>query len=464
MKESASKGNHMYEELKESEQIFRTIFENAADGILLADSESKKIFMGNKQICIALGYSPDEIKGIGVMDIHPEKDLPYILCQFEKLTQNEIHVAKDIPVKRKDGSIYYADISAIPITMKDTTYLTGIFRDVSDRKQTEEAMKASEAKYRLLADNMYDIIWITDMNFNITYVTPSVEKILGFTPEERYRQSPTNVLTPESQKKAAEALFQYLEAEQSHGNDPGKTVHLELEYLHKNGSIIWMESVSRPIRDETGRIIGFHGAARDITKRKLAEKELQRHHEHLESLVQKRTRDLSTANKRLKQENDMRKRTEGSLRYRESQLKKKKQELEEINSTLKILLKQRGEDKTSMEKNIVSNIKISVLPFLEKLEDSGLEKDQLLILEQIKAQIKEVTSPFIKKISSELLGLTNSEIQVAYLIKERKSSQEIAGIMNVSLNTIITHRYNIRRKTGLKNNKVNLCTYLQTLE
>jgi PAS domain S-box-containing protein len=454
------------EALHASEAKYRRLHESMMESFVRVDMTGM-INEYNKSYVDMLGYSAEELLSLTYKDITPEKwhRLEDSIVEKQVLTRGYSDVYEK-EYLRKDGSVFPIELRAnlIRDDNGNPAGMWAIIRDISERKRSEAALHKSETKYRLLADSMNDIIWITDANFTITYVTPSVVRILGYTPEERIGQNPTSVLTPEAQKTAFEAFFQFLEQERVPGNDPKRTVKLELQYIRKDGSVIWMESVNSAIRDKTGKLLGFHGAARDINKRKLAEEELERHREELESLIQKRTRELSAANKRLKQENEVRKKTEGSLRYREAQLKKKKQELEEINSTLKILLKQRDEDKVSMENNIISNIKISVVPFLEKLEQSGLGKNQHLILSEIKAQIKEVTSPFIKKISSELLGLTTSEIQVASLIKEGKSSHEIAGIMNVSLNTIITHRYNIRRKTGLKNNKINLCSYLQTLE
>lgn len=461
------------ENLRQSEAKFRFLAENMNDIVWTTDLHYD-ITYESPSVYKILGYTPEERQGNAAMMLltqNSRKEAAEALAEFleqerEKGYDPYRSVKMELEYIHKNGSLIWMEsvASAIRDQNGKMTGFYGVSRDITERKRSEAALQSSQAKYRLLADSMNDIIWITDESFTITYVTPSVVRVLGYTPEERIGQSPTTVLIPEAQKKAFEAFFQFLEQERTPGNDPNRTVKMELQYVKKDGSIIWMESVTSAIRDQTGRLIGFHGAVRDVTKRRLAEDELARHREELESLVQKRTKELSAANKRLKQENERRKRTEGSLRHRESQLKKKRQELEEINSTLKILLKQREEDKTSMENNIISNIKISLLPFLEKLEESDLEKNQELIVKQLRSQIKEITSPFIKKISSELLGLTTSEIQVASLIKAGKSSHEIAGIMNVSLNTIITHRYNIRRKTGLKNNKINLCSYLQSLE
>jgi PAS domain S-box-containing protein/putative nucleotidyltransferase with HDIG domain len=133
------------EALKESEQKFRDIFHNAMDGILLVDPATKKFFLANPMISEMLGYSPQELENLEVMDIHPEKDLPLVMAQFDRLASQaeKVMLAPDIPVKRKDGRVFFADISAFPVTMGGQTYLAGFFRDVTQRKETEEALKNS---------------------------------------------------------------------------------------------------------------------------------------------------------------------------------------------------------------------------------------------------------------------------------------------------------------------------------
>ncbi len=129
------------EALKESEQKFKTIFDNATDGILLADVESKKFLMGNITICQKLGYSQEEIKNLELMDIHPKKDIPYVIDQFESQVKKRSTLAKDIPVKTREGNVFYADVNSAPITLTGKRCLVGIFRDITERKKMEEEIK-----------------------------------------------------------------------------------------------------------------------------------------------------------------------------------------------------------------------------------------------------------------------------------------------------------------------------------
>ena len=158
-----------------------------------------------------------------------------------------------------------------------------------------------------------------------------------------------------------------------------------------------------------------------------------------------------------------RKRAEDDLLKRESELVAKSQELEEVNAALKVLLKRREEDKLDLQDNVVLNVKELILPYIEKLKDDHLGPQQKTLVDIIESNIKEIVSPFATKLSSKFLNLTPTELQVANLIKDGRSSNEIAELMNLSPNTILFHRYNLRRKLGLKQTKVNLRSYLRSL-
>ncbi|MBF0469483.1 MAG: response regulator, partial [Desulfamplus sp.] len=129
--------------LKESEQTLSTIFNAANDGILVADAQTHRLVRGNRAICRMLGYSEAEIKELSVRDIHPPEALPQVMDAFEKQLRKELVVARNLPVKCRDGSVFYADISSSPLTLYDRPHLLGIFRDIT------EQLRAAEERFHL---------------------------------------------------------------------------------------------------------------------------------------------------------------------------------------------------------------------------------------------------------------------------------------------------------------------------
>ena len=120
-------------EIKGLELTFRTIFDEMTEGILLAHLENKQLVTGNKAICRMLGRSLNEIKNLAIVDVHPKEDLDYLTKQYEKHKRGEPTLVKNIPVKRKDGSIFHADINSVPITLAGKKYLMSIVRESSPR-------------------------------------------------------------------------------------------------------------------------------------------------------------------------------------------------------------------------------------------------------------------------------------------------------------------------------------------
>ncbi len=261
--------------LIEAELRFRTIFDSASDGILIAQSDGKKFFSANNRICQILGYTKEELVKLGVSEIHPEKSVPYVYEQFNKLLKGEIAVAENIPLLKKDKSTAYADIGGSMMTFDKKNYLVGIFRDITDRKKSEEELKKSEAKYRLLADHTKDHVWLMDFNLKVTYLSPSSEKLLGYSLEELQALSLDKLIAPSSMSTAMQFYSQELSKALTSSPDYILTRTLELEFICKNGQTVWVECMFSLIRDETGKPVSILGESRNITERRQMEDELR---------------------------------------------------------------------------------------------------------------------------------------------------------------------------------------------
>ncbi len=156
--------------------------------------------------------------------------------------------------------------------------------------------------------------------------------------------------------------------------------------------------------------------------------------------------------------------TEEALKKSKKALEDQKQNLEETNIALKVLLKQREEDKLELEQKVLTNIQKMIFPFLEKLNRAPLRPKDKTNLAIIEKHLNDIISPLLQRLSNINVLLTPQEMQIAALVRDGRSSKEIADILGVSDSTIHFHRKNLRQKLGLKNNSTNLQTYLMSIQ
>jgi DNA-binding CsgD family transcriptional regulator len=155
--------------------------------------------------------------------------------------------------------------------------------------------------------------------------------------------------------------------------------------------------------------------------------------------------------------------TEEALKKSQEELFEQKQSLEEANIALKVLLKQREEDKLELEKKVLSNVKDLVLPYVEKLKNSRLKPKDKTLVEIVETHLNDVISPLLQSFANAKILLTPQEMQVAGLVKDGKTSKEIADVLNISETTVNFHRKNLRVKFGLTNQRANLRSYLLSI-
>jgi len=144
-------------------------------------------------------------------------------------------------------------------------------------------------------------------------------------------------------------------------------------------------------------------------------------------------------------------------------LKQHTDKLNELNTALRVLLKQREDDKNDLEEKVTSNVKELLLPYIEGMKNRKIDPKSKVSLSILETNLQNIISPFTQRLSSKYLGLTPREVQVADLIRQGKSTKEIARFIGVSASAISIYRYHIREKLGLIEQKVNLKTYLQNL-
>jgi DNA-binding CsgD family transcriptional regulator len=200
-------------------------------------------------------------------------------------------------------------------------------------------------------------------------------------------------------------------------------VFAEVDIPNLKGKRTFLWGKASPLYDNKGNIVGAIESIRDITERKQIEE---------------------------------------SLKNREQELEANNIQLQDLNAALRVLLKQREQDKNDLEEKVLANVKKLIIPYLDKLKKESSCVKTMAYLGTMESTLKDIIAPFAHRISSKYVGLTNREVQVAGLIKEGMITKEIAEMLDISESAINIHRYNIRRKLGLTK-KHNLHAYLSSL-
>jgi PAS domain S-box-containing protein len=441
--------------LRESEALYRSLFENAPIGIGIAD-RSGRIIDFNAAILKPGEYASEDIsriKNIKKLYYH-SKDRSDVLST---LKQRGLVDSAEVQFRRKDGRPYDCLLSLRPITYKEKPCTQAIVQDITRLKEIGNMLWESRQRFLSLVETTSDWIWEVDKRGVYIFSNQKVKDILGYDRHEVLGKTPFDFMPPSEAQKVAEIFRKLSKSRHAFSG-------LENINLHRDGHEVVLETSGVPVFDEHGEYLGFRGIDRDITQRKRSEKALEQINAELEKRVEERTVVVSETNKQLREEIGERKQIEMALRKREKELKNKTVQLQELNSALEILLKKRDEDRIDLEEKMVSNVRELVYPYLAKLNNGKLPDREKAFVSIIESNLKDIISPFARSLTRKYLGLTPTEIQVANLIKQGKTTKDISDLNNLSPRTIEFHRDNIRTKLGIKNKKINLRTYLLSLE
>ena len=265
------------EALQENAHYFREITDNFSDIIIIADRHGE-IKYCSRSVERFLGYKPEELVGKSAFAfIHPD-DLQRAAEDFAQavLTDEDTLFPNTLRITHKNGSVVY--LEGLGRNFLNHSEIAGYVmnvRDVTERRKMEEQLKRSEEQYRLLADHMSDYVWLMDSGFRITYISPSLEKLLGRKLDAEGQLLLDEVITPASCKAVRELLST---STPSTGDDVLNGLLaglLELEFISKKDRTIWGECKFSLIRNEDGQAIYILGEGRNISKRKQIETALR---------------------------------------------------------------------------------------------------------------------------------------------------------------------------------------------
>jgi PAS domain S-box-containing protein len=273
------------EALRESEEKFRVLADSTPAAVMLYQDD--RWIYANKAAEIICGYSEKELLSMNFWNIvHP--DFKPLIQEHGRMRQqgNETTIRYEFKIITKDGTQKWVDLSGASTMLQGRPAGIITVLDVTDRKKAEETLKESENKYRLLADNVHDVIFVLDMNLNYTYVSPSTKFLRGYEPDEVMKQPPSKALTPSSWDLVKKTIADAVELGKTEHREINIFPPLELEMIRKDGTTIFTEVKASVIRDENRKPVGILGVTRDISERKRAEEALQDSEEQYRLVVE----------------------------------------------------------------------------------------------------------------------------------------------------------------------------------
>ncbi|MBW2619216.1 MAG: PAS domain S-box protein, partial [Deltaproteobacteria bacterium] len=318
-----------------------------------------------------------------------------------------------LPLNGDDG--FFGARLALLISDEDIA----VTRNVTKRNKTKEQLRENEEKFRVLVEGFNAAIFRLAIPSGVyEYMSPLAESVFGYSAESFINK-------PFLIKEIVHPDFRdYSEHEFANLAKNRVSPVYEYKIIDSQGNERWILQSNKGVFDKQGNILAIEGLCVNITKRKLAE----------QSLCEKK-RELINQAKRL----------------------------DEVNTALKVLLAHREQEKLDQEKDILATFTRLVFPSLDKLKESQVSDYQQAHLAIIESNLVSICSPFAARLSSPDVNLTPAELQVADMIRQGKSSKEIAKLLYLSINTIRFHRQGIRVKLGIARKKVNLRSYLQSL-
>jgi PAS domain S-box-containing protein len=404
-------------EMKKSRQWFKA----------LSDATFEAVFISREGICIDANQTASKMFGI------PQEDLIGIFgtdvidpahkaVVREKMLSGNEEPYRVVAVKR-DGTRFHVEIQGKMARIDGSDVRVTVVRDIDAQVKAEAALRESERHLRSLMESASNFVLFrlrhcpeNPCQPQQVFISPSIAEIVDLTKVSDF-QSWLKMIHPDDKDRLLDAGRKLLE---THRLDEMVRI---LDRSEKGWR--WLHIISVAVTDETDDNLFLNGIILDITSKM---------------------------------------ETTAALKVREEELKKRTESLSDVNTALEVLLRKREADRLEVEEKLLSNIKSLILPYLEKLKTSRLDDRQQIYLNLVEANLNELISPLSRRMSRYYLNFTPLEIQVANLVKEGKTTKDIAIILGLSIRTIEAVRYTIRRKLGIKKKRSNLRSYLLSID
>ena len=422
-------------DLRLSEEKFSKTFQSSGALMALSTYNDGCFIDVNESFLTTLGYTREEVVGKTSLELPLFIDMKERDAVRKEVIQKGRARHAEVHVRTKEGLIRHGLFSAEPLYVQDTLYLLTTMIDITDLKKTEQALQNAHDElelrvrernaelqgafdaleqnaklYRNLFDNASIGMFQADSKSGLLRVNRALAGMLGYESPEEMTSVVSDAMTqihadPRNRSKILTSL------------ELNDWYYDEQPYFRKDGSIMTGKLAIRRVSNPDGTLAYTEGIVEDITDQR-----------------------------KMKEDLEIRTKT-----------------LEEVNTALKVLLRQMGEEKGEIEARFVSNVKGLVLPYVERAKKGRpLDSEQQSCLNIIEMNLNQIVSPFLQSIGQ--FGLTPRETQIATLIKDGKTTKEIASVIGIASSAVDTYRNKIRRKLNLNNKKINLQSHLQSIK
>ena len=292
-----------------------------------------------------------------------------------------------------------------------TARIKELENEIARYENANKGLAAVEKHYRTLVENTTDVSWKCNLDLRLDYLSPSLQNLTGFAPEEMLSHFPKNQFTATSLQTVTEKFGELLESARSQNLSRQDAVSFEAEIRCKDGSTKWAEVSGSVLRDTTGAALGIHGIYRDITHRKASEKALEEKDQCLFTQTRK---------------------------------------LEEINEQMRKASMAAGNTVPMLQQFLRLTLESMVLPYIDRLTSTIMNVEQTAQVSVLRANMLALLSHVSGQVQDPIPELTTKELEVAWLVRNGETSQSIARVMNISKRSVDFYRGKLRKKFGLE--------------